>query len=137
MADTSDYGDYLDCVTNLTFISEIKINEKLSIPSKGKPSIVKDTILMGIVRWFFGGSRAETSLYLDTVFSKTIVVARALKDAGDVNRLAIIKDAAKDAKKGIDNLCRTYANDIHFSGQLRVAYDNFILCLRDDSYIGE
>lgn len=126
--------DYLQIVSGLAFIAKVRINEKISIPSRGEPYVSRDTLWTSLYRRIFGESRQETLTYLKETFARTTEIAREIAAAGDETRLASLRDLADGAKAGVDNLCRTYGDDKFFSSQIACIYEDFMFCLQDITF---
>jgi len=116
------------CITNLKIISELLPYDKLS-KYDNLLVIHKSSLLLPVSRWFNGDNRNITMEYIDSIYSNTFILIDNIyihKDTSEhlpfaeanTGLLISLIGEIKNSLKGLNNLRRTYEDDISICSRL-------------------
>tara|TARA_B100000424_G_scaffold259445_1_gene242321 strand:- start:705 stop:1148 length:444 start_codon:yes stop_codon:yes gene_type:complete len=105
----------LNCILlDLEIIKQVKEDDKLGLtilPGKKKLFVDLSSRLSSITRWYNGYNREDTIIYLEEITEKIEKFSIFVKNGNHNNMGIVLKDAIKEAIKGIENLKITYTSD--------------------------
>lgn len=124
-------------LVNLKIISKINPSDKLKIYNN-HTSIEKESLLSSVSRWYHGDSRDKSIVFIKNVINDGINITNDIMNSTYINNknkktiyeeneftkslntLFLIKNEMENCKNGINNLKKTYKEDIQATSQLEV-----------------
>lgn len=120
-------------VTTLHIISSVEPEDRLACSSTVYLfEVQKPSPFLSFMRWFRGESRAHLLKMLQLFFMQAFTEIDAIYNSLNETDCLIIRESLRESKRGLENLKRTYMDDVCTTSQLQLILskiDQFIIML--------